>query len=359
MEIIGITGNSGTGKTKISKIISKKYNAKIIDADKVAKELSRKGTKYYNEIIENFGTQIICEDGEINRAKLAKIVFNSQEKIKVLNSLTEKYVVTEIIKQIEKYSKTEKLLIIDVPLLFESKLNEKCEKTIGIIASNNIKIERICDRDCITKEKAQERLNAQKDDEFFIKHCDYIITNNGDIKEVKEQIGLIFNENIEYRNLGEVRYIKFKKLLQYPEIEHAFIIKPLDFKNAKELDKNYEKICKVLNINTSAIVKPLQTHTDKICVVNDESGIHPQVFQNVDGLITNKKEKALSLIFADCMPIYLYDPVKKVIGNVHSGWKGTLQKIAKNAVIKMQEKFNCNPKDIVCIIGPTIRKMPF
>ena len=79
----------------------------------------------------------------------------------------------------------------------------------------------------------------------------------------------------------------------------------------------------------------------------------------MDGLITNQKDITFSLSFADCTPIYLYDPVKKVIGNIHSGWKGTLTRIGKNAVEKMIEEYNCNTKDIICCIGPCIKKCHF
>ena len=82
-------------------------------------------------------------------------------------------------------------------------------------------------------------------------------------------------------------------------------------------------------------------------------------FIDTDGLTTNKKDKILSLTFADCTPIYLYDKNKKVIGNIHSGWKGTTKKIAKKAIKFMKEKYNSNPEDIICVIGPTIRKCHF
>ncbi len=67
----------------------------------------------------------------------------------------------------------------------------------------------------------------------------------------------------------------------------------------------------------------------------------------------------LSLTFADCTPLYLFDKNKKIIGNIHSGWQGTIKKIAKKAIELMKEKYNCNPKDIICVIGPTIRKCHF
>ena len=82
-------------------------------------------------------------------------------------------------------------------------------------------------------------------------------------------------------------------------------------------------------------------------------------FDEVDGLITDKKNKALSLYFADCTALFLYDPIKNVIGDIHSGWRGTVQKIGMVAVQKMQEEYNCNPEDIICCIGPTIRQCHF
>jgi len=82
-------------------------------------------------------------------------------------------------------------------------------------------------------------------------------------------------------------------------------------------------------------------------------------FVDTDALTTNKKDKILSLTFADCTPIYLFDKNKKVIANIHSGWKGTVKKIAKKSVEFMKEKYNSNTEDIICVIGPTIRKCHF
>lgn len=366
MKIIGITGSSGAGKTTVCNIFKHRYNAKIIDADKIAKELSRNGTCYFEEIVKYFGDDILQKDvkystSEINRKKLADIIFNDESKREVLNKITEKHVVKHINQIIEKYSKLDNLIVIDAPLLFETQLNEKCDMIIGIIANPKLKIERICQRDNITNEIASKRINALKSDEFLIKNCNRIITNNGDTEELKEQIELTLNEQIVYNNNGEIKYLEFKKLLEYPELIHAFIIKPLDFKNTlkDDLIKNYGLILKQLNIDVAELVKPEQAHTDNIYNVIDEQGIHIKELKDVDGLITKTKNKALSLVFADCTPIYLYDPVEKVIGNIHSGWKGTLQQISKKAVLQMEAKYSCNPKNIICVLGPAIRKCHF
>jgi len=82
-------------------------------------------------------------------------------------------------------------------------------------------------------------------------------------------------------------------------------------------------------------------------------------FIDTDALTTNKKDKILALTFADCTPIYLFDKNKKVIANIHSGWKGTVKKIAKKSVEFMKEKYSSNPEDIICVIGPTISKCHF
>jgi len=372
LKIIGITGASGAGKTTVSNIIKQKYNAKVIDADKIAKELSKSGTEYFKEIVEYFGTEILQKtvnnvgtlptgDLQIDRKKLANIIFNDASERTALNKITEKHVVKKINQKIEEYSKTEEIIILDVPLLFESGLDRKCNITIGVIADENLKIQRICKRDGIDKDLAKQRINALKDDEFLIKNCTNIITNEGDEEALKEQIELTFNEQIVYNNNGKIKYLQFKKLLEYPELTHAFVIKPLDFKNAETstLLENYEQILKELKIDKKEIVKPYQTHTDNIYNVIDESGIHVEELKDVDGLITKSHNKALSLVFADCMPIYLYDPIEKVIANLHSGWKGTLKQISKKAVQEMKKKYGSNVENIICVLGPTIRKCHF
>ena len=197
MKIIGITGTSGAGKTTVCNIIEKQYNAKRIDADKIAKELSKPGTEYFKEIVEYFGTDILNVgvapqgDPKINRKKLADIVFNNKSKREILNQITEKHVVKKINEEIEELSKTEKLIILDVPLLFESGLDKKCNITIGVIAKENLKIQRICKRDGIDEKLAKQRIDALKSDEFLKENCTHIITNEGDIEEIKKQIDLI------------------------------------------------------------------------------------------------------------------------------------------------------------------------
>lgn len=178
MRIIGITGNSGSGKSTVSKMISENYEAKIIDADKIAKEMTMDNGEYLQAIKQTFGEDVI-KDNTLDRKKIADIVFSNKTEKEKLDSLTFEYVVRRIKEEIKKAQlKSDiKYIVLDVPLLFESKLNEVCNYTIGVTAPKIEKIKRICKRDKLSEEKALQRLNSQPDDEFFIQKCDFIIQN--------------------------------------------------------------------------------------------------------------------------------------------------------------------------------------
>ena len=167
--VIGITGNSGTGKSEIAKLLAKKINAEIINADLVAKKLSEPGNIYNEKIIELFGEEIL-ENKKINRKKLAEIVYNNSQKRELLNNLTYIYVGNEI-KHMVKLTKKQNV-IIDVPLLFESGPDEKT------------KVERICKRDGIDESVAKERLAIQPEIEYYRNHADYLMGNNGNLNEI-------------------------------------------------------------------------------------------------------------------------------------------------------------------------------
>ena len=175
------------------------------------------------------------------------------------------------------------------------------------------------------------------------------------------------NENIIHVKKEKLEYIQFKKLLEYKNVQHCFTLKPLDFagnasyeEKKKEVEKGLKSLSEEFNVDVGNICRPKQTHTDRVEKVEDgDTGIYIQKFDNVDGLVTNKKNKALMLGFADCTPLLFYDTVKNVIANTHSGWKGTFKTIGVRTVEKMMDSYGCNPKDIICCIGPHIRKCHF
>ena len=110
----------------------------------------------------------------------------------------------------------------------------------------------------------------------------------------------------------------------------------------------------MLELKNPLVVRPYQTHTDNVKVVRKIEKL-----EDTDGIITNKKEIALITTSADCISLLLYDPVKKAIGSIHSGWKGTLKGIIVKAIEKMKNEYKSNPEDIICCICPSIRQCCF
>lgn len=167
------------------------------------------------------------------------------------------------------------------------------------------------------------------------------------------------NDIIVCKEYKGIQYIQFKKLLEFG-IKHAYTLKGenINFRSkSKEEKESYSKIYEAIGLNVNTLVKPLQNHTSNIKCI--DRVWKNEDLPNTDGLITDKKEIALTTTNADCILLLFYDPVKKVIANVHSGWKGTFQKIGEKAVIKMITNYKCKPEDIYCFISPSIRKCHF
>lgn len=181
------------------------------------------------------------------------------------------------------------------------------------------------------------------------------------------------NENVIHVKKENIEYLQFRKLLEYKDIiNHAYSLgidrnyrtvysDELKYKNAM---KDYKELCNELKEDYTNIVKPNQSHTKNVQVVNKKiNSNHPDVnlekYNDTDGLITNNKNIILATTNADCILLLFFDPVKKVIANSHSGWKGTVQRISTETVKKMIETYGCNPRDIICCICPSIRKCHF
>ena len=167
------------------------------------------------------------------------------------------------------------------------------------------------------------------------------------------------NENVLHIKKDGIEYLQFRRLVEFGNLINCYTLRPLNYNKKtltnQELEENYNNICKALEIERKNLIRPHQSHTD--CIENvDRTDVK---YTDVDGFITNKPNIDLTLSFADCTPILLYDPVKKVIANIHSGWRGTVQKIGKKAVEQMVKDYQSNPKDIIACIGPCIGKCHF
>ena len=187
------------------------------------------------------------------------------------------------------------------------------------------------------------------------------------------------NENVIHVKKNGVEYLQFRKLLEYSDIiKHAYAIglepnfRTARAKNATPLTKeeyekavnDYKKLATLVGIDYIDIAKPNQAHTKNIKIVEkkvngNEPDFNLKEYEQIDGLVTDKKNIALATTNADCILLLFFDPTKRVIANVHSGWRGTLQRISIEAVNKMKNDYGCNPEDIICCICPSIRKCHF
>ena len=172
--------------------------------------------------------------------------------------------------------------------------------------------------------------------------------------------------------------MQFRKLLEYKDIiNHAYSLglnvgfktTTVDQKQAslevlKLAEYSYKKICNAIESNHVHLVQANQNHTDVIKIVEKKINNNKPDFSFTeeeieDGLITNNKNLMLATTNADCILLLFFDPIKKVIANIHSGWRGTLQRISVKTIQKMVKEFECEPKDIICCICPSIRRCHF
>lgn len=190
-KVIGLTGGIATGKSTASNII-KKLGYKIIDADKLSRQVVEKGKSAYNDIVNYFGKEVIDENGNINRKALGKMIFDNHKLREKLNNIIHPYVF-KAIKELLYKNRNEKIIFIDAPLLIEKldKFNEygiKFDEIWLIYVNEKTQLERLMKRDAIKKEDGIKRIKAQIPIEIKKKYATRIIDNSGSIRTLEEQI---------------------------------------------------------------------------------------------------------------------------------------------------------------------------
>lgn len=186
--IVGLTGQTGAGKTETG-AIAEKLGFYVIDCDKVAKSVTSKSSNAISALIKAFGGGITDGNGNIDRKKLAKRAFADKDSTELLNKTVLPFI-SEQIKNIISSEKSDKILL-DAPTLFESGINEICDFTLAVVADEKIRLKRIMNRDGISEREATARINAGKSIDFFLKNADKVIYNNGDIQTYKKEFEFV------------------------------------------------------------------------------------------------------------------------------------------------------------------------
>lgn len=196
--IVGLTGGIVAGKTTVAELL-KELGAEIIDADEIAHETMRPGEKTWEKIILNFGKEILGDNQEIHRKKLAQIVFSDKEKLDLLNKITHPEIILKIkdrIRKIKVYSTKDVICVVDVPLLFETKMEKWMDKTIVVYLSREEQIKRLFNRDGLSRNEAIKRIDSQIPMEKKVLLADYVIDNHLSIEKTKIQVFKVW-ENLE------------------------------------------------------------------------------------------------------------------------------------------------------------------
>ena len=191
--IIGITGSIGTGKSTVSNyLISKGYS--VVDADKISKGAYNIGSNGYKAILEVFGVEILNSNGEVDRKKIKKIVFDNSNMLQRLNMAIHPIIINEIEKEIEILLESQSVVFLDAPLLIETELHKKVDKIIVVGCDKNEQINRIIKRDKITADMAISIINSQMSIDEKLKFADYIVYNNSTIENLYSQVDEIILE---------------------------------------------------------------------------------------------------------------------------------------------------------------------
>lgn len=186
--VIGLTGGIATGKTTTINYIKQK-NIKVIDSDLIVKELWQNNLELNQKAIELFNLKSL---EMVDKKELKQLVFNDQDKLKLLNNLVHPYVLREIERLVNLY-RDEKYIIIDMPLLFEIKY-EKVDFKVLLYTTENQQITRLIKRDNISIEQAQLIISKQMKSNLKLLMADYVIYNNGSIEELYKNIDIFLKE---------------------------------------------------------------------------------------------------------------------------------------------------------------------
>ena len=187
---VGLTGGIGSGKTSVSSVFEK-LGIPVIDTDVIAHDLVNNNESVLQQIADTFGTDVLKLNGELNRKKLAQLVFNDNENKQSLERILHPRIKSEVLHQIKRLSSSRNppaYLIIVVPLLIESNYHDIIDRILVVIADEAVRIARVQKRDSRPLNEIRAIINNQVDDSTRLSEADDIIENNNDINMIEKQV---------------------------------------------------------------------------------------------------------------------------------------------------------------------------
>ncbi|WP_285526474.1 dephospho-CoA kinase [Bacillus altitudinis] len=192
--VIGLTGGIASGKSTVSQMIKEK-GIRVVDADVIAKEAVSKGSAALHQIVQTFGEEVLLPNGELNRQQLGAIIFSDEEKRKKLNAIVHPEVRKEMLEQRDEgVSSNETFVVLDIPLLFESKLEGLVDRIIVVYTTPELQLSRLMNRNDLSEEEALNRIHSQQPLEEKCQKADRVIENTKDLAFIRKQLENILNE---------------------------------------------------------------------------------------------------------------------------------------------------------------------
>ena len=219
MLIVGLTGGIGTGKSTVSQYLQHKHSLQVVDADLIARQVVEPGQQAYNQIVDTFSAEVPDlvnrDDKTLNRPSLGRAVFGKKDKLKKLNSIVHPAVRKAIIYQILKaYIQLQDMVVLDVPLLFESGLDRVCGVTLTVSCPKSLQIERLKSRNPeLSEEDSSRRIESQMSNDERNFRADLVINNDKSKQELERDIESVLREIRPSKICTIVEYIPFFGIL--------------------------------------------------------------------------------------------------------------------------------------------------
>ena len=194
--IIGLTGQTGAGKSSVREILQKK-GAAVIDADSVAHDITDNNLDCIYDIVCRFSCLVLNEKGKINRKALGKRVFSDKKELSALNKIIFPYILEAIEHEVFGYiAKGAETIVIDGATVIESGCGKMCDVLVSVVADEETRLTRIIKRDGITKADAERRISAQKPEEFYTENSDFVIRNDSTPAELERSVNSVLKNMV-------------------------------------------------------------------------------------------------------------------------------------------------------------------
>lgn len=194
MKVLGITGGVGSGKSEILRYLEESFGAYVCQMDEAARRLQRSGESCFRQIVDVFGREIIGADGELDRARLAAIVFSDEEKMEKLNRIVHPEVIRYVKKDIlEKEKDGTGLYVLEAALLPDVG-KDLCDELWYVYTEEKVRRDRLRSSRGYTDEKITQMMAAQPDEERFRRICTAVIDNSGTFENTEKQIGELLKQ---------------------------------------------------------------------------------------------------------------------------------------------------------------------